>query len=297
MQYGIRTGSTDWGCSTPKQNRTYDYSIGGLGNQSSRKNVPNLEPSFVSIVITAYNRAAYLAIAIDSVIAQTYPHWELIIWDDGSIDDSPTIAKQYALQDSRIRFVQGVHAGATAALVGAMALVTHPYYGCVDSDDSLHPDALAKTVEILDRQNEIGMVYTNYDEIDECGRYIRAGRRCSIPYSKERMLIDFMTFHFRLIRRSVYEAVGGIDLDLLHCEDYNLCLKISEIAEIYHLAEFLYSYRLHAGMVSYTERDVQKDSAVAAVRKALVRRGMSDRYYLEVTGWQFRILELPASHF
>lgn len=241
--------------------------------------------------MTVYNREDYLAIAIDSIISQSYPHWELIIWDDGSTDSSSNVAKQYASQDLRIRFIQGQHAGATGALKAAMSLVTNPYYGCVDSDDILHSEALAKTVDILDRHPQVGMVYTDYEEIDEGGQYLRAGRRCNIPYSKERMLIDFMTFHFRLIRRLVYEEVGGIEREILYGEDYNLCLKISEVTEVYHLPESLYSYRLHALMVSYIYPSVQRDFAATAVRNALMRRGMSDRYSLKVTGWQFEILQ------
>jgi glycosyltransferase involved in cell wall biosynthesis len=60
-------------------------------------------PTPISLVMTVYNRQHYLDRALDSILAQTYPHWNLIIWDDGSTDESPEIARQYADKDSRIQ--------------------------------------------------------------------------------------------------------------------------------------------------------------------------------------------------
>lgn len=147
------------------------------------------------------------------------------------------------------------------------------------------------TVAILDKKTEIGMVYTDHRLIDSDGRDLGLGARCYIPYSKERLLIDFMTFHFRLIWRPIYDAVGGIDLELPLVQDYNLCLKISEVTEIYHHPQPLYDYRVHPTMISSTQKAQVTAGAARAVRNALVRRGLSDRYRLDVTADdRFRIV-------
>ncbi|WP_265278363.1 hypothetical protein [Nostoc sp. KVJ3] len=83
--------------------------------------------------------------------------------------------------------------------------------GWVDSDDILAPTALEQTISILNNHPKVGLVYTDYQLMDEQGNLHGIGQRCQIPYSKERLLVDFMIFHFRLIRRTVYEQVGGID--------------------------------------------------------------------------------------
>jgi glycosyltransferase involved in cell wall biosynthesis len=249
-------------------------------------------PSLVSLVMTVYNRENYLSLAIDSILRQTYTHWQLTIWDDGSTDSSPEIAAGYARLDPRIRFIAAPHSGQTNSLNAAMMTIDREYFGWIDSDDLLAPSALAAVVGILDASPHIGMVYTDHILIDDCGKHIGLGARCQIPYSKERLLIDFMTFHFRLIRRKIYARVGGIDVSVPHVQDYDLCLKISEVTEIYHLRVPLYYYRVHPTMISQTQKNDLTSSAAKAVRNALVRRGLSDRYRLDVIeGDRFKIVK------
>jgi len=94
------------------------------------------------LVITSYNRDRYLAKAIESVLAQTYPHFELLIWDDRSTDASLDIACYYAQQDPRICVHAAPHHGIAPAIKAAIAHTTAPYLGWVDSDDgwSIHPN-------------------------------------------------------------------------------------------------------------------------------------------------------------
>ena len=239
-------------------------------------------PTPVSLVMTVYNRQDYLPQALDSILTQTYPHWQLTIWDDGSTDTSPQIAHQYAIADSRIKFIAAPHMGFQYALCAALATTDPPYLGWVDSDDLLAPDALAATVEILDRYPDVGMVYTDHAIIDAESRFQGIGYRCQIPYCKDRLLIDFMTFHFRLMRREVYDRVGGIDTDSYGAPDYDLCLKLAEVTEIYHLRQPLYYYREHVQSMSQSTRSKLVEYSARAVANALVRRGLADRYYLNV---------------
>jgi glycosyltransferase involved in cell wall biosynthesis len=264
--------------------------------------------SLVSLVMTVYNRERYLSQALDSILTQTYPHWQLTLWDDGSTDSSPEIARRYASLEPRIHFIAASHTGQTQALAGAMAAARSRsifpnldvakasggnYFGWIDSDDLLAPDTLATTVGILDRSPQVGMVYTNHSLIDERGKVLGLGVRCQIPYSKERLLIDFMTFHFRLIRWTIYDRVGGIDLTVPYVQDYDLCLKISEVTEIYHHPQPLYYYRVHPTMISQAQKTDVTACAAKAVRNALVRRDLSDLYRLDVIdGNKFKIVKI-----
>jgi GT2 family glycosyltransferase len=196
-------------------------------------------------------------------------------------------------------YILAPHSGRQHALRAALQSTTHQYLAWVDSDDWLAPTALAKTVAILDRNPTVGMVYTDHWIVDEQGQMQGLGARCQIPYSKERLLIDFMTFHFRLLSRDVYERVGGIDLEFPQAQDYDICLKISEITEIEHLPEPLYFYRVHQASISQGQQSKQTERAATAVRNALERRGLSDspkerlrqRYRLEVVeGNRFKIV-------
>lgn len=163
-----------------------------------------------------------------------------------------------------------------------MAKATGTYVGLVDSDDLLAPNALAATTVLLNASPDVGMVYTNYMVIDEKGKLIGPGQRCTIPYSPERLLVDFMTFHFRLMRHSTYQQVGGFDTAFPYAQDYDLCLKLSEVTQIQHLAQPLYFYRTHPKSVSQEQRIEQIDYAGRAIANALQRRGLSDRYEIDV---------------
>lgn len=227
----------------------------------------------ISIIITAYNREKYLSQAIASVLAQTYRGFELLIWDDGSSDHSLEIAHNYAKRDCRIRVVAAEHQGTAAALKAATAKTSGTYLGWVDSDDLLAPTALAETVRILDKYPKIGIVYTDYFLIDESGQIKDYGKRCRIPYSQERLLIDFMTFHFRLIRRCVFDQVGGIDESMVYVEDYDLCLRLSEVTKVWHLKTPLYYYRSHESNISKHKRVEQIENSQNAIARAIKRRG------------------------
>ncbi|HEX3356223.1 MAG TPA: glycosyltransferase [Tepidisphaeraceae bacterium] len=236
----------------------------------------------ISLVICAWNRADYVATAIKSVLNQTRGDFELIVWDDGSTDDSIKIARETSRNDSRVRVIAGEHQGLPLSVNAAAKMLSAPYFAWVDSDDILHESALKETAAILDARPEIGLVYTDYQVIDEKGTMKGLGHRCKIPYSKDRLLVDFMTFHFRLMRRELFDAVGQLDASLGYAEDYDLCLRMSEVTEIHHLAKPLYYYRSHRKTISQQRRFDQIETSARAVRNAMARRGMDQTHELEV---------------
>ncbi|QIR36754.1 CHAT domain-containing protein [Tolypothrix sp. PCC 7910] len=236
----------------------------------------------ISIVITNYNRELFLGEAIASVLRQTWRDFELLVWDDGSTDNSVAIAQKYAGQDSRVRVIAAPHQGVTAARRDAIAQTTGTYIGWVDSDDYLAPTALEKTVTILNRQPEIGFVYTDYLDVDDKSKVIRYGRRSLIPYSQERLLVDFMTFQFRLIRRSIYDLVDGFNGSPNYAEDYDLCLRLSEVTQVAHIQQPLYYYRHHAGNITKQAQLELLLCSQQVIAQALQRRGLADKYQIDV---------------
>jgi glycosyltransferase involved in cell wall biosynthesis len=237
----------------------------------------------IALAMTVYNRQDYLAQALDSIRNQTYPHWQLILWDDGSTDDSPKIARHYAQQDDRIRFIAATHTGRAAALQSAISFSTAPYLAWIDDDDLLAPLTLAATIATLHHNPQIGMVYTDCILIDSTGKELGLDHRSTIPYSPKRLLVDFMTFHFRLIRREIYNKVGGIDLNFPCAQDYDICLKISEVTEIKHIPASLYCYRQHPHSISQARQLQQRELSAQAVKNALIRRGLSNQLHLQIT--------------
>jgi len=236
----------------------------------------------VSVIIRAYNRERYIGGTIESVLAQTFGDFDLLVWDDESTDKTFEIACEYAKSDPRVRITPMHHQGAAKSLKAAIADTFCQYLCWVDSDDLLAPTALEETVAVLDSTPSVGVVYTNYKVIDQNGTVKGSGKRCCMPYSQDRLLLDFMTFHFRLLRRSVYDQVGGISESIEMAEDYDLCLKLSEVTEFRHLRKPLYQYRTHPESLSRQYRFKQIECAQQAIARALERRGLSDRYEIHV---------------
>ncbi|WP_017660949.1 glycosyltransferase [Baaleninema simplex] len=251
----------------------------------------------ISIVINSYNQSHYLKPAIESVLAQTYKDFELLIWDDGSTDDSVAVAREFAVTDSRIRVVAASHQGRGKALKAAIEATRGQYLAWVDRDDLLATTALEQTAAVLETHPHIGMVYTDYLDIDEAGNILQKGDRCRIPYSRDRLLTDFVTFHFRLLRRDTFDRAGGIDPAFEYAEDYDLCLRLSEITEIYHLPQPLYFYRLHRENTSRRHQTLQIARSKKAVENALERRHLSDTLKLDVVDGQFLLRPRPAVPF
>jgi glycosyltransferase involved in cell wall biosynthesis len=239
-------------------------------------------PALISIIIPAFNRADFIPAAIQSVLRQTRTDFELIIRDDGSTDATLAAAESAAASDPRVRILPGPHTGVSASINTAATLATGKYLGVLDSDDLLAPTALEETAAILDARPDIGMVYTDYLTMTPAGQAIGPGSRTKIPYSKDRLLIDFMTFHFRLIRKELFQQIGGMDSTLDSSEDYDLCLKLSEITQIHHLPRPLYLYRVHRHSVSTEQRLRQILCAKEAIARALKRRGMDREYDIDV---------------
>lgn len=237
-----------------------------------------------SIILPLYNRREYVGEAVRSVLAQTRRDWELIVYDDGSTDDSLAVARDAAGGDERVRFERSdVNRGTTSTLAAAFRLARGVYFGTLDSDDRLHRDCLRETARVLDRYPATGMVYTQYRCIDADGRPGGLGTRCRLPFDRNRLLVDFMCFHFRLIRRSVYEQVGGFDPAYERAPDYDLCLRLSEVTDVRHVAKPLYDYRVHDNSVSVQTRRRQTEDSRRAVEAALRRRGVDDQYEIQVT--------------
>jgi glycosyltransferase involved in cell wall biosynthesis len=155
----------------------------------------------VTVVITVYDGAPYLAEAIDSVLAQSYRPFELIVLDDGSTDGSGAIAQSYG---SALRFARQENAGLGAARNSAIELAKGRYYAFLDADDRFVPGKLERQMEILDAQPEIDMVFGHMTEfvspeIDEGARALLREPVHDAPWRTPNLM---------LVRREAFHRVG-----------------------------------------------------------------------------------------
>lgn len=239
--------------------------------------------SLVSIAVPVYNTARFLPAALDSLLAQDYPNWEALLWDDGSTDGSSAIAADYAGLDARFRLLgNGRQNGNPRALAETLLDARGDFLGVLDGDDMLEPHALSAMLAFMESRPTLGMAYSQYVEIDEAAALIGKGKRCATPYSAHRMLLEFMTYHFRLIRADAYRAAGGYDGTLDESADYDLCLRLSEQCAIEHLPQPLYRYRIRRDSISHGSRLRQVRTTFDAAQRALQRRGLASQYALSL---------------
>lgn len=122
-----------------------------------------MEEGLVSIITPCYNGAKYIRETIDSVIAQTYPKWEMIIVDDGSKDNSAEIVRGYT--DERIHLIQQKNAGSAAARNNGIRQCNGQYIALLDADDLWKPDFLKRQIAFMKKRKAV-CVFCSYERID-----------------------------------------------------------------------------------------------------------------------------------
>jgi glycosyltransferase involved in cell wall biosynthesis len=245
----------------------------------------------VSILMPVRDRVRFVEAAVRSVLTQSFADLELLVMDDGSSDGSADLADRLAAGDPRLRVLRRTMRGVAPSLAELYELASGEMVGVVDSDDLLVKSAIEKCVRVLDADPAVGVVYTQHVMIDEHDRSMGIGYRSTIPFDKHRLLVEFMTLAFRLVRKDVYRASGGIDPMLPAAPDYDLCLKLSEVTTFRRIDESLYLYRVHPDMLSKSRRAEQLLASRVAVERAIVRRGLDATYRLDVdAAGQFRLV-------
>lgn len=197
----------------------------------------------VSVYIPVHNYGKFLAQAIESVLAQKFNDWELIIIDDGSTDDSWEIINRYG-SHPKIRTMHQDKKGLNVTNNIALRLSQGKYIMRLDADDYLDENALLVLANILDTHSQVGMVYPDYYIVDEEGGIIEIVRRKKIGQDAE--LLDLPALGAcTMIRKECLLEVGGYSEEF-HCQDgYELWLKFIQSFKPYNLNVPLFYYRQH----------------------------------------------------
>jgi glycosyltransferase involved in cell wall biosynthesis len=198
--------------------------------------------------------------AIDSVLAQTFAGFELVIIDDGSTDGSPDIAAEFARRDPRVRVASSEGRGLAAALNTGTALAGGQFIARQDADDTSAPDRFARQVEWFDRHPSLAALGTATTIVDEGGRSVGQFplRYGAVPVRRGLRAARATPVHgSMMMRRDCLDTVGGYREAFATSQDFDLWLRLSERFDIDNLAESLYRWRLSADSVYGTRRRTQ----------------------------------------
>jgi glycosyltransferase involved in cell wall biosynthesis len=208
----------------------------------------------IAVVMAAKNYARFLPQAVDSVLAQTFTDWELLIVDDGSTDATRQVVKPY-LKDSRIRYAQSDQLGQSRAKNLGVRLTTAPLVAFLDADDAWMPTKLAEQFAVLESCPQVGVCYTSRLLIDDAGRRTPMNPQ-SVPkaYSgkvrAEMFTKNFVCFSSVMVRRLVFDHVGGFDENLDLAIDYDFWLRVAKHYEFQSIPAPLVLYRTGHGNLS-----------------------------------------------
>ncbi len=188
----------------------------------------------ISVIIPTYNRGRFVCQAIESVLAQTFRDFEVIVIDDGSTDDT---AETLAPYRSDIRYVRQDRCGRSAARNRGIGLAGGRYCAFLDSDDTWFPDKLARQIAELGRNPALGLLHGPVEVVDEEGalmadvtRNFRSGlaRQQAEGETYERLILHHSMYtSTTIVPRRVFDAVGLFDPALDPREDLDIYLRIA----------------------------------------------------------------------
>jgi glycosyltransferase involved in cell wall biosynthesis len=216
----------------------------------------------ISVVIPCYNATAYIAETLQSVVDQTFLDWEAIVLDDGSADDTPVVVDSFTRRDGRMRLVRRMNSGVSTTRNTGVAAARGEFIAFLDADDVWHPTYLQRMAMHLASRPDIGISFAIVRIIGGDGK--STGSYGSVK-SGNLDTLDFLssnpttTCSNLLVRREVFERLGGFREDLCHAEDQLFLIKahLSSVV-IEGFPEILVDYRTNENGLSSDLESMRK---------------------------------------
>src|SRR5919199_4520 len=243
------------------------------------------EAELVSVVIPCYNQAHFLREAIESVLEQTYPHFEIVVVDDGSTDNTSEVASGY-YPSEKVRLLRQENKGLSAARNAGLAESGGEYVVFLDADDRLLAEALEVGVRELEAHPECAFVSGHIRRIAADGSPLRTPPQAlHIAHVEGDHYLGLLYYNSVWIpgsvmyRRSVFDSVGGFDPSVNATADYDLYLRIVRDYPVHHHGEVVLDYRRHGTNMTRSAGLMLK--ATVAVLRRQRKHIKGDRRYEE----------------
>jgi glycosyltransferase involved in cell wall biosynthesis len=221
--------------------------------------------SIVSVLLPVYNGEAYLKEAIESVLAQTFKDFYLIIVDDGSTDGTEGVAKSFT--DERIFYIKNPHRGLVEALNCGLDTATGKYVARMDADDVMLPGRLARQVALMNERPDVAVCGTHVEYI---GGDVGAAGSGEWANPVKALEGGNILYHPTVMLRSAFFEAHNLRYPYrLHAEDYGMWLEVARRGgKLYTIPEPLTRYRRHGGQVSALHANVQGEQAKIVAQDA-----------------------------
>lgn len=227
----------------------------------------------VSVVMAAKNYARFLPAAVESVRAQSFLNWELLVIDDGSTDATPAAARPY-LADPRVTYVRSDRLGQSRAKNLGIGLSRGRFVAFLDADDAWQPTKLEK--QLARFTDDVGVVFCRRSLMDEEGRALPQKPTPAPPTGRvltPMFVQNFVCFSSVVVRREVFSAVGPFDPEWDLAIDYDLWLRVAARFGFDFVDEELVAYRTGHGNLSKKLAD-RVATALSIMHRAETRYGV-----------------------
>ncbi|WP_339758629.1 glycosyltransferase family A protein [Algoriphagus aquimarinus] len=199
----------------------------------------------ISILIPCYNQANFLTSTVESALNSTYPHLEIIIINDGSTDNSKEIAEELTEKHKNIYLLNQSNSGVAKARNAGIEFSNGKYILPLDGDDLISPEYIEKAIAILEKRQEVKVVYCEAVKFDENGK-----RPWNLkPFSLNALARDNMIFVSGIFRKADALAVGGFSDNMkMGREDWEFWIKmLKNGGDVIKLPFVGFYYRIHQG--------------------------------------------------
>lgn len=220
----------------------------------------------VSVVIPAYNHAAYLTETIRSALNQTFRDFEVVVVDDGSSDDTPDVAASFG---EEIRYIRQANSGMAGSRNTGIQAARGQFIGFLDDDDLWEPTYLAEVMSIMQSDHEIAACYVGVQIIDGDGELLsQVSTKTVLSGTLYDVLIDggFFPPSTVTVRKTCLNEVGLFDRNLQGYADWDMWLRISRRFRIVGIPRVLVRYRVHHGGLSSNVEHMFEDNMRAAAK-------------------------------
>ena len=225
----------------------------------------------VSVIIPTYNSAEFIEPCLETVFNQTYPFWEIIVVDDGSVDNTRQVLAPY-VRDGRIKYLFQQNRGPAAARNLALTYARGEFIAFLDSDDLWTPEKLEKQVAVLQKNEDVGMIYSDSEWFGEEWERQRAVSRKLREYDRRKaeyfrrgdiykilLAHNFIPTMTVLVRRSVLKKAGPF-LEQINGErfsfgeDFELWLRIARVCKVEFNLQKAVKRRVHPAQLTANKR-------------------------------------------
>lgn len=216
-----------------------------------------MSQTLFSILIANYNNGKYFEDCYNSIVAQTYENWEVIIIDDASTDDSVAVIKNIIGNDGRFKFYENPeNKGCGYTKRRCAELATGELCAFLDPDDAITKEALQIMVSEHEKHPEASMIYSKPYFCDE-NLKIQGERKSKQVMNNDPYYFDFegILFAFLSYKKNFYNRTQGIDSYLHRAVDRDLVLKLYEVGPAFLIDKALYLYRIHKGGISTDQNE------------------------------------------